>query len=128
MEVYIKNDKVVDLNYTATGSGIGQSPSGGRRAREKAYALSLQKIEEEAAAAEEPIGERDAFLEESGIVIEEHDRMIVAYMNGVDEGEGNIYPLYEQEDQLELLRYDDTALQSKEKPSEEEEEVFRRVF
>jgi len=103
MEVYIKNGKVVDLNYTATKYGIGVG--GGRKKREKEYAESLKKIEEAAleqqeadeyAEREEQTAAEDSFLEKEGIVIEKKDRAIVAYMNGTKDGEGNIYPREEQ--------------------------------
>jgi len=115
MKVSVKNGKVVDVNYTASTYGLGSG--GGRRERERNYALSLKKIEaaaleekkrEEAAALEEKMREDDLFLEEEGIVIEKKERGIVAYMNGTEDGEGNIYPAEETVDSssVSVLRED----------------------
>jgi hypothetical protein len=95
MEVYIKNDKVVDVNYTANGSGLGSG--GGRRGREKQWAEAQGAIEKAAAKApdvmrEEQKNYEDAFLEKEGIVIEKKDVAIVAYMNGTEDGKGTIFP------------------------------------
>ncbi|MBN1493388.1 MAG: hypothetical protein JW938_04510 [Candidatus Omnitrophica bacterium] len=124
MEVFIKNDTVVDLNYTATGSGVGTG--GGRRDREQGYALSLQKIED-AAQVEEPAEEEDRFLKENGIVMEEHDQAIIVYMNGVDEGKGNLFPLREQEE-VDPDQYEEPAWRPKERTREYDEELLKPVF
>jgi hypothetical protein len=99
IEVYVKDDKVVDANYTASGFGGGQG--GGRRERERQWAAAQAAIDTAAAAAaagvpdvmrEEQKKYEDAFLEKEGIVIEKNDVAIVAYMSGTEDGKGTIYP------------------------------------
>jgi hypothetical protein len=95
MEVYVKNDKVVDVNYTASAFGVGEG--GGRRERERQWAQAQTAIETAAAKEipdvmrEEQKNYEDAFLEKEGIVIEKKDVAIVAYMNGTEDGKGTIY-------------------------------------
>ncbi len=115
MEVFLRDDKVVDVNYTASGYGLGTGSGRRGRERERDEAQAALEAAASKAAAEAVIVEavatgidaalqaeqkiaEDAFLKKEGIVLEKKDLAIVAYLDHIDDGKGKIYPEDQQEE------------------------------
>ncbi|MFC1809376.1 hypothetical protein ACFL3D_04565 [Candidatus Omnitrophota bacterium] len=132
MEVYIKGDKVVDVNYTASIFGLGAG--GGRKQKEKQRQADLKRLEEEKiqrleeAALEQEESFEEPFFEEDGIVMEEREDAILAFMEEPQDGEGRIFAeesMQELEDKVVETDIDETIEEDSFSEDLEDEEIKR---